>query len=274
MSFPIAIPGFVHPDKAQKGKDDLIIISESSNGEYYLMQYNSGPDNRFNSTFIDAILEALDYLRFKGEAKVLVTTSAFPKFFSNGLDFKHAITTTGFFEDKFFRMMRTYMEFPYPTVALIPGHAFAGGFMIAACHDYRVQNPDKGFLCLNEVTFNSEFLAPMLSIFKVKFGTPMVFKSAIQAHRWTGKEALANGIVDVLGGLPECEELISKVAGKYVKVGAYPGIRTEILKEVIADTLNHREDTVRKDGYRSFASTYYDQRESALDLKLEKLSKL
>lgn len=33
-----------------------------------------------------------------------------------------------------------------PTVALLNGHTFAGGLILAMHHDYRIQNPTKGFL--------------------------------------------------------------------------------------------------------------------------------
>ena len=32
-----------------------------------------------------------------------------------------------------------------PTIALLNGHAFAGGLMLAMHHDYRIMNPSKGF---------------------------------------------------------------------------------------------------------------------------------
>lgn len=253
MSFPITFPAAVHPDKAEKGQD-WVIVSVSADDSYYLLEYNSPPDNRYTSKFIAAYLDALDYIRINGDPRVLVTTSRLPKFFSNGLDFEAAISTPGFFDQYYYRLMRTILEFPWPTIAVVNGHGFAAGFMVAACHDYRVMNPDKGFLCMNEVAFGADLLPPMMSIFRVKFGAQLSRKITQEGHRFTSKEALEVGIIDARGGLPEAELLIKSVVGKYVKSPSYSHIRQELLKDVISDTHSYNEDS------RMLAKRYGDQK--------------
>jgi Delta3-Delta2-enoyl-CoA isomerase len=96
-----------------------------------------------------------------------------------------------------------------PTIALINGHAFAGGFMTAMYHDYRVQNPQKGFLCLNEIALGIPLTPPMRSVFieKIQDG-PLLRSIILEGRRFTGPQALEAGIVDALGGLPETIQLI------------------------------------------------------------------
>lgn len=271
MSFPITFPAAVHPNKAEQGQD-WVIVSVSADDSYYLLEYNSPPDNRYTAKFIAAYLQALDYIRTQGEPRVLVTTSRLPKFFSNGLDFEAAISTPGFFDEYYYRLMRTILEFPWPTVALVNGHGFAAGFMVAACHDYRVMNPDKGFLCMNEVAFGADLLPPMMSIFRVKFGSQLSRKIAQEGHRFTSKEALDVGIIDVRGGLAEVEALIKAVAGKYVKSPSYSHIRQELLKEVIADTRSFDKDaeilTKRYDDQDAFYSKRGQELEQLVKSKL------
>lgn len=268
MSLPIAFPAATHPDKASSG-EDWVILSESGDGLYYLLEYNSPPDNRYNIKFISAYLDALDYLRLKCQPKVLVTTSRLPKFFSNGLDFEMAITTPGFFDQYYYRLMRTMLEFPWPTVAVVNGHAFAAGFMIVACHDYAVMNPDKGFLCMNEVAFGAELKPPMMSIFRVKYGARLTRKITLQGHRFTSKEALEVGIIDARGGIAEAEEIIKNVASKYVLSPSYAAIRKELLKEVISDTLSFdKNEEIANEVYHA-RENYYDAREKDLDQKLK-----
>ena len=38
-----------------------------------------------------------------------------------------------------------------PTITVINGHAFGAGFFLALAHDYCLQNPNRGFMCLPEV---------------------------------------------------------------------------------------------------------------------------
>lgn len=260
MSFPIAFPS---------KEKDWITVSISANDSYYLLEYNSPPDNRYTQSFLQAYLDALDYIRVKGTPRILITTSKIPKFFSNGLDFEAAISTPGFFPDYYYKVMRTILQFPWPTVAVINGHAFAAGFMIASCHDYRVMNPSKGFLCMNEVAFGAILMPPMMSIFRVKFGTQLSHKITVQAHRFPGKEALDAGIVDALGGIPEAEALIKNPdISKYVKSPTYGKIRMELLKEVIEDTKNYEKDGEFLSNQDQEIQKYYEIREKELDQKL------
>lgn len=49
------------------------------------------------------------------------------------------------------RLFGRMTAFPMPTVAILNGHAFAGGCMFALSHDYRIMNSKRGFVCMNEV---------------------------------------------------------------------------------------------------------------------------
>lgn len=90
-----------------------------------------------------------------------------------------------------------------PTISLLNRHAFAAGFMLAMYHDYRIQNPEKGFLCVNELEFGVPLQTPMMSIFREKL-TPATFRHVVlEAHRFGGKKSLEAGIVDALGGIEE-----------------------------------------------------------------------
>lgn len=245
ISFPI--------DKEQK------LVDVSSHEHYYLLEYNAPPDNRYTIPFLDAYLDAITYVRGQEEPKPLITTSKVQKFFSNGLDFENAIRTEGFFPNYYFRIMRAIIEFPWPTIAVINGHAFAAGFMLSAAMDYRVMNPEKGFLCLNELQFGAPFLAPMLSIFKLKFGAQQTLKIALTAHRFPGKEALASGLVDALGGMPEGEALAKKVFD-FAKSPSYGTIRLQLLREVVRDTYNYEGDVQESAEIQDKATDWYEER--------------
>lgn len=130
-------------------------------------------------------------------------------------------------------------RYPMPTVCLLNGHAFAGGFMLAMYHDYRVQNPSKGFLCVNELEFGVPLQTPMMSIFREKL-TPVTFRNVVlEARRFGGKDALPAGIVDALGGLDEVLRLIEerKLLNK-----AATGIYGTMKEEMYARVLNGLDD--------------------------------
>lgn len=98
-----------------------------------------------------------------------------------------------------------------PTIALINGHAFAGGLMLAMYHDYRVFNPSRGFLCLNELDFGVPLMPPMSSIFRQKLPSPATYRSVVlEAKRFNAPDALKEGIVDRPGGLQETLALVEE----------------------------------------------------------------
>ena len=79
----------------------------------YLLTFTSPPDNRFRTSFCQAFLLALDILEFSYPHGVVITTSGIPKFYSNGLDLEHAISTKGFFSDSLYALWKrlvTYLQ--------------------------------------------------------------------------------------------------------------------------------------------------------------------
>ncbi|KAH7165297.1 enoyl-CoA hydratase/isomerase family protein [Dactylonectria macrodidyma] len=201
----------------------------------YLVTINSPPDNRLTTPVCQALLLALDILEFDHPRGVVITTSAIPKFYSNGLDLEHAITTPGFWSDSIYRLWERLLTYPMPTLALIPGHAFAGGFITAMHHDYRVQNPGKGFLCLNEVDLGAPLKSPMSSIFRQKCSPTIYRNIVLEGKRFGGQAALESGLVDTLGGLEEALRLVeARNLVQKGQSGVYGVLKLEMWRDSIA----------------------------------------
>lgn len=112
--------------------------------------------------------------------------------------------------------------------------------MLAMYHDYRVQNPEKGFLCVNELEFGVPLQTPMMSIFREKL-TPTTFRNVVlESHRFGGKASLQAGIVDAVGGLEETFSLIKdrKLLGK-AATGIYGTMKEEMYSRVLNELDNH-----------------------------------
>jgi len=151
---------------------------------------------------------------------------------------------------KVFTRLATY---PMPTIALMNGHAFAGGLMLAMYHDYRIFNPSRGFLCLNELDFGYPLKPAMSSIFRQKVPYPAVYRSLVlEAKRFTAKDALEGGIVDGLGGIEEVLALIKerKLTEKG-KSGIYGIMKGEMYRESLGlleghDREENRDEDIKK----------------------------
>lgn len=140
------------------------------------------------------------------------------------------------------RISATYsqmLRYPMPTVCLLNGHAFAGGFMLAMYHDYRIMNPDRGFLCVNELEFGVPLQTPMMAIFREKL-TPITFRNVVlEAHRFGGRKALETGIVDAVGGV---DETIALIQERKLQTKAATGIYGTMKEEMYSRVLNGLDD--------------------------------
>ncbi|KHN95504.1 enoyl-CoA hydratase/isomerase family protein [Metarhizium album ARSEF 1941] len=202
----------------------------------YLLTFVSPPDNRITTVFCRALMQALDILEFGDfPPGVVITTSGTPKFYSNGLDLEHAINTDGFWQ-------LFYDLYPMPTVALLNGHTFAGGLMLAQAHDYRLAPDPKGFLCLNEVLFGAPLRPPMAAIFRHRL-TPQAYRTvALEGRRVTGQQAVEYGLADATAA--SVDDALAFVSERQLTEKAKPGVYGVIKAELHKDLLRE----LRKDG--------------------------
>ena len=175
-------------------------------------------ENRWNTTFVRAISDALDEVEASTGPAALVTTASHPKFFSNCLDLEWRSTTGAHrggdraaFGSEFMTLMGRIITLPVPSVCAINGHAFGAGFMMALCHDVRMMRRDRGFACANEVEIGMVIPDPELALFKHKLPANVFFETVQLARRWTGPDAAEAGIVS---SALELDELLPKAIEK------------------------------------------------------------
>ncbi|KAG9000205.1 hypothetical protein FRB94_005601, partial [Tulasnella sp. JGI-2019a] len=190
----------------------------------YVLTFSNPPDNRITPSLITTFINVLDFVeKHVPRSAVLVTTSsnATPKFYSNGFMLTLGRETPEFHHDYWNKLLIRLLTLPIPTVALVSGHAsrrpkFAAGFMLALHHDYRVMNSSKGWLCMNEIEFGGELTPSMTSILREKLDAKTYRAAVLEAHRFTGPEALSSEIVDALGDMSDVVKLIEdrKLIGK------------------------------------------------------------
>src|ERR1700712_5920271 len=95
-----------------------------------------------------------------------------------------------------------------PIIAWVNGHAFGAGVFLAFAHDYRIQNPSRGFICLPEIDLGMLIPNTLRIMFQKKL-SPATYRSAVlEGKRFGGPEALEVGLVDSLGGLEEIVKFV------------------------------------------------------------------
>lgn len=183
-------------------------------------------ENRWNTTFTRAMDAALDAIDATDGPAALVTTSADPKFFSNGLDLdwvtsdgEHRGGDRAAFGAEFMAFMARVITLGVPTVAAINGHAFGAGLMLSMCHDVRVMREDRGFLCANELDLGMAIPHAELALFRHKLSMPVFFETVQLARRWTGPAALDAGIVQHVASADEVVSAATARAADLARLG-------------------------------------------------------
>lgn len=125
------------------------------------------------------------------------------------------------------------MDFPFPTIALITGHTFGGAGPFALSHDYRVMNSKRGFISMPPVNLGLHFPG-IGALPRLKLRPQVAKKMLLEAARWTGEQALADGIVDEIAE-PEkmfdvALDLAKRLAPK-AKMGVFSLLRNELYGE-------------------------------------------
>ena len=138
--------------------------------------------------------------RTKGEKSLIITGCA-DKFFSVGFDFKQLVHSndpkikfdllTGLI-----KILRRVILFEMPTIALINGHCYAGGLMLAMSCDWRIMLDGCGDVCLSEATLGMNLPVGIRTLLRIKM-TPTALRTAVlTGKKYSCKEALEAKIVD------------------------------------------------------------------------------
>jgi enoyl-CoA hydratase/carnithine racemase len=159
-------------------------------------------ENRFNGDSIRAwhtILDELDAV----EGPLAIVTTGEGKFYSNGLDLDWMSAnpdTAGPHVDEVHRLFGRILGSRRITVAAVNGHAFAGGAMLVAAHDFVVMREDRGYWCLPEVDLGLPLTDAMHAVVTANLPRRAAHEAMMTGRRYTAGEALAAGIVHRTAG--------------------------------------------------------------------------
>jgi len=150
-----------------------------------------------------------------------------------GLELDETDTNPYANSEGFFPLLATIVDFPFPTIALITGHTFGGAGPFALSHDYRVMNSKRGFFSMPPVNLGLHFEG-IGTLPRLKLRPQVARKMLLEAHRWTGPQALEDGIVDVVAEPERMFEVAMGVARQWApkaKMGVYSMLRNELYGE-------------------------------------------
>ena len=156
-------------------------------------------ENRFSPEWIDALHAAYDQV--EAAAAAVLVTSAEGKVFSNGLDLSWLMANQDrlpWYVDQVHGLLARTLALPVPTIAVVNGHAFGGGAMLALAHDWRAMRADRGFFCLPEVDIRIPFSHGMVALLHAKLTPQAAAATMLTGARLGAAQALSLGVVDAI----------------------------------------------------------------------------
>ena len=154
-------------------------------------------ENRFTQSWMAEVTEALDEVDGADGPRALLTVAT-GKIWSNGLDLDWLTSNVdkageyvGQVHGLFVRMLSTQV----PSIAVLQGHTFAAGALLALGHDVRLMRADRGFFCLPEVDISIPFSPGMSAMVQARLTPNTAHEAMCTGHRYGGTAALEAGIV-------------------------------------------------------------------------------
>ena len=200
---------------------ELLVINRQD--DVAIVELTRSVTNPLNPELVNLLTETLEELRGDPTVRALVLTSSSTKFFSIGLDIPELFVLTKRDFTRFFHSFNglciDLYTFPKPTVAAIPGHAIAGGCIVALCCDYRFIAEGKKLMGLNEIKLGVPVPYPGDCILRQIVGAQNA-RNIMESGDFYGPETLLEmGVVDEVH--PE-EKLLSLSIEKASSLGKHP----------------------------------------------------
>ena len=175
------------------------MIRLSKEGTIYTLTMNNA-ENMICLDWQQRMLEILDQLEeapVAGTAMVMVGEA---KFFSNGLNLNLLNKLDGagwtLFAAQMNEIHRRMLMLPFPTVAAVNGHAFAGGAFLALSCDYRIMREDRGWICISEVDAGVPLPQGMMEFLRLRLPANTVRDAVLTGKRYDADDAIEAGFVD------------------------------------------------------------------------------
>jgi Delta3-Delta2-enoyl-CoA isomerase len=225
-------------ERLQSGIDGKIFVEYVD--EVAIIRLDCG-ENRMNRNFLNGLNRCYDEILQRSDIQAVVTVGS-GKFFSNGLDLPWLTKVSGVSSDAFaaviklwHQTLRRLLLFPLPTIAAINGHAFAGGAMLALCHDYRIMQTDKGWFSVNEVHLQLTIPSWLIKLITFKVpGAKAQSDVLLFGKKLVAKDALDLGVVQKITTSKDLlNDAITLVRGAYKGI---PGLPREMLQTMKEDT--------------------------------------
>jgi enoyl-CoA hydratase len=178
--------------------------------------------------------------------------------FSAGLNLKEVASLDGpameVFLNRLERVCAKLFDHPAPTVALVNGHAIAGGCIFAICCDVRIGvASERARIGLNEVALGLRFPPVIMRIVRARVPPRSITEVVLGSGLHRMQDAVGLGLLDEVA--PDLESAGRRARARLADLGAFP-----------ADAYAAAKEALRRDVTRASAQELSEFREQALPI--------
>jgi enoyl-CoA hydratase len=197
------------------------IRTSDLDGGVRLLTLDRPPANAIDETLLTELRAALAAARDDDAVRALMLTGR-GAFFSGGFDLAAARrdpAQTAALNALYRDAHAELLGFPKPTVAMLNGHATAGGLILVLACDYRLGVEGDYRVGLNEVAIGASFPLVAYEIVALRLPHARASELLLGASLYPASQALRLGIVDEL--FP-AERFADTVLRRAARLGAFP----------------------------------------------------
>ncbi|XP_051206688.1 enoyl-CoA delta isomerase 2, peroxisomal-like [Lolium perenne] len=231
------------PSRSPQAPERSTMCTLEQRGRVFVLTLTGDGEHRLGIPLMASIRSALSSVAAQaaqdGPGAALVTVAE-GRFFSNGLDIGWVGTSRARLAELINALRplaADLLALPMPTVAAVTGHASAGGFLLALCHDYRVMRADRGVLYMSEVDLGFPLPPYFMALLRAKITATQALRDVVlRGARIRAPQAKEMGIVDVVcPGAPETAaealKLAEQLAARKWDDAVYSSIRISMFPD-------------------------------------------
>ncbi len=197
------------------------IRSEDHEGGVRLLTLDRPPANAIDEALLSDLLAAVDVAQHDDAVRALVLTGA-GAFFCGGFDLGSARrdeAATARLNVLYRDAHVALLTLPKPTLAMVNGHATAGGFVLALCCDYRLGREGDYKVGLNEVAIGASYPLVAHEIVAQRLPHARASEVMLGAALYPASQATRLGLVDEL--LPD-DRFTATILRRAARMGGFP----------------------------------------------------
>ena len=198
--------------------------------------------NALNAAMLAEIETALDRAAADANTRDVILTSNQPNFFSAGFDVKEVFQydrpSMQRFLAAFGGLVHKLHHLPKPTVAAIPGHAFAGGAILALACDFRIMADGEFGFAMNEINVGVVLPPLVFRLLADAAGTSHARRMVLTGEAVSPARAKEIGLVDEVAPSSEVMDRAMQLAKT---LGEKPAATYRGIKAAIREATGHSE---------------------------------